>query len=200
MKYLLKIPKIRRKFHGALWRKLLSMPTKIILQVCFGARINSNVIFWGWPIFKGDGQIIIGKRGVFVSSPIANPIGLFRPCIIEAVWEKSVVKIGDDFSASGVCIVAEIQVEIGNNVSIGANSTIVDTDFHATNTDSRTGGVKANSKPIRIEDDVWIGMNAVILKGVTIQRGAVIGANAVVTKNVPAGARAVGNPARIILS
>jgi len=200
MKWLLKLPKIRRKLYGSIWRRLLSKPAKLLLQSCFGARIHGDMTLVGWPIFKGDGLIEIGDRSVLVSSPLGNPIGLFRPCIIEAVWEKSVIKIGNGFAASGVCIVAETKIVIGNNVSIGANATIIDTDFHAVIDVARSGGRCVNSKPIRIEDDVWIGMNAVILKGVTIQRGAVIGANAVVTKNVPAGARAVGNPAQNILS
>ena len=47
---------------------------------------------------------------------------------------------------------------------------------------------------------MWIGMSAIILPGVTIERGAVVGAVAVVTENVPAYAIAVGNPARVIRS
>lgn len=191
--------KMRRRFYGVLWRRILSRPAKALLQSCFGVGVQGQLTLVGWPIFKGDGRIELGSLNVLVSSPLGNPIGLFRPCIIEAILETSVVKIGNGFSASGVCIVAETEIVIGNNVSIGANATIIDTDFHAKNMAERNEGVAATSKPIHIEDDVWIGMNAVVLKGVTIHRGAVIGANAVVTKDVPAGARAVGNPARIIM-
>jgi acetyltransferase-like isoleucine patch superfamily enzyme len=52
--------------------------------------------------------------------------------------------------------------------------------------------------PIVIEDDVWIGFNATVLKGVTIGRGAIIGASTVVTKDVPPYAIVVGNPQRQI--
>ena len=51
-------------------------------------------------------------------------------------------------------------------------------------------------KPVQIQDDVWIGFNASILKGVTIGRGAIVGACAVVTEDVPPYAIVVGNPAR----
>jgi acetyltransferase-like isoleucine patch superfamily enzyme len=54
------------------------------------------------------------------------------------------------------------------------------------------------ASPIVINDDVWIGFNATVLKGVTIGRGAVVGACAVVTKDVPAYAIVVGNPARTV--
>ncbi len=52
------------------------------------------------------------------------------------------------------------------------------------------------SAPVKIEDDVWIGFNAAVMKGVTIGRGAVIGACAVITKNVEPYAIMAGNPAR----
>ena len=47
-----------------------------------------------------------------------------------------------------------------------------------------------------IHDDVWIGLHAIVLKGVTIGEGAIVGAGAVVASDVPPGARVVGNPAR----
>ena len=55
-----------------------------------------------------------------------------------------------------------------------------------------------NSQPIVIEDDAWIGMNCIILKGVTVGRGAVVGAGSVVTKDVPPWTLVAGNPARVI--
>jgi acetyltransferase-like isoleucine patch superfamily enzyme len=53
-------------------------------------------------------------------------------------------------------------------------------------------------EPVRIDDDVWIGCRAIIVKGVHIGRGAVIGAGAIVTKDVPAGGIAVGTPAHLL--
>ena len=49
-----------------------------------------------------------------------------------------------------------------------------------------------------IEDDVWLGLNVVVLKGVTIGRGSVIGANSLVTRSIPAGVVAAGSPAKVI--
>ena len=54
------------------------------------------------------------------------------------------------------------------------------------------------SAPVTIEDDVWIGTNCIILKGVTIGARSVIGAGSVVTKNIPADCIAAGNPCRVI--
>ena len=55
-----------------------------------------------------------------------------------------------------------------------------------------------NSRPIVIKDDVWIGMNVIILKGVTIGEGAIVGAGSVVTKDVPAWTVVAGNPAKVV--
>ena len=57
-----------------------------------------------------------------------------------------------------------------------------------------------NAAPIIIEDDVWIGHNSTILKGVKIGKGAIIGSNSVITKNVEANTINVGNPVRVLNS
>jgi acetyltransferase-like isoleucine patch superfamily enzyme len=75
-------------------------------------------------------------------------------------------------------VVAE-SVWIGRGVKIGWDVVIMDTDLHG------HSGKPARSKPVVIDDDVWIGCRALILKGVHIGKGAVIGAGAIVTKNVP---------------
>lgn len=87
-------------------------------------------------------------------------------------------------------------ISIGDNVNIAYNVLIQDSDYH-TMYDEK-GNEKPQTLPIVIEDDVWIGANAIILKGVTLGKGCVVAAGAVVTKNVPAYALAGGNPARII--
>lgn len=89
-------------------------------------------------------------------------------------------------------------VTIGDNVTIGPDCNIWTTN-HVTSDLSKpinTQGMKA--KPIIIHEDVWIGVNTIVLPGVTIGRGAVIGAGAVVTKDIPDYAIAVGNPANVI--
>jgi acetyltransferase-like isoleucine patch superfamily enzyme len=82
---------------------------------------------------------------------------------------------------------------------VGANTTIVDTDFHPLDpTERRLRPAEAKTAPIFIEDDVFIGMNCLILKGVRLGQGSVVGAGSVVTKDVPPGSIVAGNPAQVI--
>lgn len=96
-------------------------------------------------------------------------------------------------------------LKIGNNVKIGGNVLIIDTDCHPIDfrlrrkpeyLESVQSAIK--SFPITIEDDVWIGANCTILKGVTIGARSIIGAGSIVTKNIPADCMVAGNPAKII--
>ncbi|MCS3180245.1 acyltransferase [Bacteroides thetaiotaomicron] len=95
---------------------------------------------------------------------------------------------------------AHKSITIGNHVKIGANSILIDTDSHNLNYIVRRGqwtdwGV---SKPIVIEDDVMIGVNCIILKGVTIGSRSIVAAGSVVTKSFPSDCIIGGNPAKLI--
>lgn len=83
------------------------------------------------------------------------------------------------------------KITIGDNVFIGEEVIIRDTDEH-----SIKGRI--NTKPIIIGNHVWIGMRCIILKGVHIGNNVVIGAGSIVTKNIPDNCIAAGNPAKII--
>lgn len=88
---------------------------------------------------------------------------------------------------------------IEDNVTVGANTIITDTDFHPLDPAQRQANPSAGeSAPVWIEEDVFIGMNCLILKGVTLGRGCVIGAGSVVTHDIPAGTVAAGNPVRVL--
>lgn len=102
-------------------------------------------------------------------------------------------------------------VIIGDRVLIAHNCNIFDNTTHPIDARERNDDFisicmrgewneyeTCYSAPVIINDDVWIGCNAIILKGVTIGKGAVVGAGSVVTKDVPPHAVVVGNPARIV--
>jgi acetyltransferase-like isoleucine patch superfamily enzyme len=121
------------------------------------------------------------------------------------------VEVGDDSILVGVVFMCAENIRVGRRVIVSYNVTIADSDFHPSDPELRKLDAIANapegdlaqrpqavSRPVVIEDDVWIGIGAIILKGVRIGRGARIGAGAVVTKDVPEAATVAGNPARIV--
>lgn len=87
---------------------------------------------------------------------------------------------------------------IGRNVMIGPYAMIVTTRHNAGDCRSPMQIQGLSSKPVVIEDDVWIGGNSIILPGVTVGRGSIVSAAAVVTKNVPPFSVAGGNPAILL--
>jgi acetyltransferase-like isoleucine patch superfamily enzyme len=125
--------------------------------------------------------------------------------------EKGRVTIGDYCYFTNAVLLCEMELRIGSYVVIGWNATIADTDFHPISPAERIADAIACSplgkgrprpevgrKAVIIEDDVWVGPNATILKGVRIGTGAFIEAGSVVTRDVSAGSRVLGNPAQVI--
>ncbi len=99
------------------------------------------------------------------------------------------------------------RIDIGNNVLIASDVKIY-TATHTTDVVGRTNSqenkkisgcfCRTFSRPVRIEDNVWIGGGAILLPGVVIGRNSVIGAGSVVTRSIPENCVAVGNPCRVI--
>ena len=83
-----------------------------------------------------------------------------------------------------------------NGCAIARNVSIYDSDFHII--ENSNGEIMNQSDGIVIEDYVWIGIGAILLKGIRIGSGAVIAAGSVVTKDVPSNCMVAGNPAHII--
>lgn len=128
-----------------------------------------------------------------------------------AVGAQGRVKIGDFCFLTSVVLLCELEIQIGNYVVLGWNTTIADTDFHPIAPAERVADAIACSplgkgrprpeiakRPVIIEDDVWIGPNVTILKGVRIGTGAFIEAGSLVTRDVAPHTRIMGNPAQEI--
>ncbi len=149
---------------------------------------------------RASRSIIIGNHVTLLSHWRSNRVGLSGPVILHT-WEGGKIEIGDHTGASSVVISSRSGVKIGKHCNIGGNVRIFDHDFHALNAEVRRGPRGCDdcaTRPISIGDDVFIGTNSIILKGVTIGDRAVIGAGSVVTKNIPADCIAAGNPAVVV--
>lgn len=110
--------------------------------------------------------------------------------------------IGNHVGMSSPVIWVHKSIRIGNHVKFGANVIVMDSDAHSLNYLHRRDGAvdKLHKKDaeVVIEDDAFIGMNTIIMKGVTIGARSVIGGGSVVTKSIPADCIAAGNPAKVI--
>ncbi|EOG2477056.1 TPA: acyltransferase [Serratia marcescens] len=109
-----------------------------------------------------------------------------------------VIIIGNNVVIQGVSIVAYENVTIEDNVTLGPNVTIMDSSGHPLchrGTENEASLIKKS--PVLIKENVWIGMNSIILKGVTIGRNSIIGAGSVIRENIPDDSVAYGNPAII---
>ena len=158
------------------------------IKIKAGCRFNGKAHFYRLQ----EGEITIGSNCIFNSTSTSNLSGLFAPCIISTAKRGAKITIGNNCGFSGTRIRAGADVTLGNNVRCGANTYIASTDAHSD--DYRAG----KDRPIVLEDNVWLGLNVVVLKGVTIGKNSLIGANSVVTKDIPANVIAVGNPCKVI--
>jgi acetyltransferase-like isoleucine patch superfamily enzyme len=143
------------------------------------------------------GHIEIGDNCVFRSAEWANSIGINRHCFI-SVGKNSTILISDGSGFSGTIINAAKSITIGKDVLCGANCTICDNDRHPLDPLNRKNNLQFENAPIVIEDNVFLGMNSVVLKGVRIGKGTVVAANSIVTNSLPQNVLAGGTPARVI--
>lgn len=112
--------------------------------------------------------------------------------------EQARIAIGD-WTTVGyhTFLFATTEITIGRNCLIAPFCYLVDAN-HGLRRDQLMREQEMSAAPIRIEDDVWLGTRVVVLKGVTIGRGAVVGAGTIVTSDVPEYAIVAGNPAAIV--
>jgi acetyltransferase-like isoleucine patch superfamily enzyme len=168
----------------------------------YGVKFAEGLRPYGFPIIfrHRSASITLGRHVVLNSNPRVNLAGILRKVTLVAMSSGSEIIIGDHTGLSGAVIFAAKSVRIGSYVHIGVNTVIYDTDFHPLDWRARRDNDSSQVpvSPVIIEDDVWIGGNSIILKGVHIGRAAVIGAGSVVTCNIPEGTVWAGNPARFI--
>jgi acetyltransferase-like isoleucine patch superfamily enzyme len=167
-------------------------------------------------VIMGENTVVQGGRSFsrFLSTA-ERALVLGDHCTMQnvhfALGPRGRVKIGDFCFFSNAVLLVEEYLEVGSYVMLGWNVTIADTDFHPLDPALRVADAVALSplsggreRPelrcgaVTIEDDVWVGPNATILKGVRIGAGAFIEPGSLVTRDVRPGTRVMGNPARVV--
>ena len=129
-----------------------------------------------------------------------------------SIGENGTCSVGDHTLLNGALIMAEERIEIGSYCIFSWNVGIADSDFHPIDpaqrrldaialspfAEGRPARPPIATAPVIIKDNVWIGMGAVILKGVTIGENSIVAAGAIVTHDVPPNVVVAGNPAKIV--
>lgn len=139
-----------------------------------------------WPIFRNEGQLLLGKRCRFRAYRTRQMLAVSNPHALLSFGDRCY--IGD-----GVNICAAQKIVIGSHTRLAPNVSIYDTNFHPIQE-----GEAVFQAGVTIGKNVWIGENAMVMPGVTIGDHTIIGANAVVTRDIPAKVIALGAPARVI--
>lgn len=161
------------------------------------------VALGGKPIIQKhpNSRIIIGKGVTLLSDSNYNVAGINHPVILSTCAENAVIRIEDGCGMSGTSVVAVESITIGRNTMLGVNTNVYDTDFHPIDPIKRSNQksiIDAKSKPVVIGENVWIGANSTVLKGVNIEDNAVIGAYSLVNKKIEPNSLYAGTPAVFI--
>jgi acetyltransferase-like isoleucine patch superfamily enzyme len=172
-RYFSKLPSIWRK----LWVSFLGMH--------IGSGTALPKIFITWPH-----QVSIGNNCLIEHHTIFK---------FDGIWQKgpSICLLNNIFIGSGCEFNIRKGIVIGNNSNIASGCRFIDHD-HGTESDQLIGGQAGDEQAIKLGNDVWLGCNVVVLKGVEIGDGAIVGAGAVVTKSISANEIWAGVPARKI--
>lgn len=177
---------------AAIWLKNKLYCEPLLRYRCVGAEeiaLDGSV-----PYIYGYGRIEVGRH-VRIGNRNTWVVGL-------KVFDDPVLKIGNHttFGYMNMISVAK-RVTIGEHCLFAGEVKIFDNNSHSLDPEKRRAHAvldKEDVAPVTIEDDVWVGTDAIILKGVTIGKGAVVAAGAVVTKDVPPFTLVGGNPAKVI--
>ena len=177
-----------------------TLSTKITYFIFFLKNIQSGKKnkFYGIPVFDRMplSKISIGNN-CRIRSDITTNLAIRKKCIIRTYNANAIIEIRDNTGINGSIIASSDKIVIGKDVLIGYNCYISDTDNHPIDPIERHHG-KAETAPIDIGDNVWLGANVVVLKGVSIGANSVIGANSLVLSSIPSNVIAIGNPCRVI--
>lgn len=183
--------KISSLFHTAITRLKFRA-----LGCSVGRGFTIDGKLWVWSQKRGGINI---DENVRINSRFgSNLVGLTNPAVFQCMGNGKIF-IGRSTGMSSVVLSARERIRIGNHVKLGGNVRIFDHDFHALDPlarrNPRTDAAQVRARPVAIGDDVFVGANTIILKGVTIGDRAIIRAGSVVAGDVPADEIWGGNPA-----
>lgn len=189
--------KVRRRLVHIAYR-IIQLPRILTYKLLSGAHIQGRPTLHQ-PL-QAVGLGVIEFSGIVCIGVFPSPLFFSTYAYIEARNSTAKISIADGtWINNGFSAIAEhTSITIGRRVLIGTNVEIFDSDFHGIRVDDRKVSRAEWAKPVVIEDDVFLGSNVRVMKGVTIGRGSVIANSSLVVTDIPPGSVAGGNPARVI--
>ncbi len=164
-------------------------------------KMGKNIKTYGIIRLKKDKNAFfsIDDKTIIRSHWRNNPAGGGQRNCIFAIMNEGTLEIGKNVGISNSSIYCNKHIVIEDDVFIGVNCVIYDTDFHSIYADKRiNGNYDIKSESVLIKKGAWIGGHCIILKGVTIGERSVIGAGSVITHDIPSDEVWAGNPAKFI--
>jgi acetyltransferase-like isoleucine patch superfamily enzyme len=169
---------------------------------------NDVIILGKIPYFKlpKNGKVVFGSKVILNSDFKNSNTALTYRCKFVTGYDGC-IEIGDNTMINGSCIVSYSHVMIGKNCQIASSTLISDTDFHPIDSVARKAQVEGRpfsfdmvkKEKINIGENVWVGWNCTILKGVSIGDNSVVAAGSVVLRgNYPPNSLIAGNPAKVV--
>lgn len=173
------------KCYMLLWRGYFRLKSEII------KRLNN---IQGEGVIYSRGKLSIKNKGTFIlkgdveinSGYRANRINGYK-CSCITIDKDAKLVLGKNVGLSNSIIYCSKQIEIGDDTLIGGDCKIIDMDFHPINPLERVNKNYSNvkKKPIKIGDNVFVGMNTIVLKGSRIGDNSIISAGSIVSNDIP---------------
>lgn len=181
-------------------KKFLALPlaqkSSVALQLLRGLVLHRQFCTATW-VLAGPGVRIVRQQGRLSGERVCVLAEGVRIAVIGNADRTATLHIGEATHIQARTHINCMEsIWIGDHCAISWDCEILDTDIHQVLSSDEME--LPRTAPVRIENRVWIGTRAIILKGVTIGEGSVIGAGSVVTRDIPAYSLAAGNPARVL--
>lgn len=187
------------------------LPDRRIQDDWWNGGVPQGVV-WGDGLYVESAQVFKQYRTKVPDALVlGNHVSIYGGSSF-ALGPKGTCSVGDFTILNGALIMAEERITIGSYCMVSWNVGIADSDFHPIDPaqrrldavalapfyEHRPSRPEIKTAPVVLQDNVWVGMGAVILKGVTIGENSIVAAGAIVTADVPPNVVVAGNPARIV--
>ncbi|MBY4598592.1 acyltransferase [Ottowia caeni] len=167
---------------------LMLLRWRLILD---GVQCQSSVRIRGYPLVHVNkkARIVLGNHVVLQSKSLRYHGFMHSPVKLLADAPGAVIEVGDESRLNGACLHAVKYIRIGKRCLFASGVQVLDSNAHRLSMDQPSSRLRTvdEGRPIIIGDDVWLGLNVIVLPGTRIGDGSIIGAGVILSGDIPAG-------------